>query len=162
MDKICLLAQLPFYLSGPVTPPNYIWQSPNTSVHIPCLLALTCEQDPEILKLLQLEQRPISNLEEAIYPFLVENHGLRHGWDDFHPTCFTLGCKQLQCVLNRTTLSAISRDATLRFPNQTPSSRQCCGEINKDSSLSSLVGILFTDPTELYIITVAYKDHFRH
>jgi len=61
-----------------------------------------------MLKLLQLRQRPIPTRR-------VQNHGLRSGRADFHPGCFTLSC-ELKVVALR------SRDVTLRFPNQTPSS----------------------------------------
>ena len=39
------------------------------------------------------------NLEGASHLFPVKNHGLRLGGADFHPSCFTLGCKPPQDML---------------------------------------------------------------
>lgn len=59
--------------------------------------ALTHEEDPEILKLVHFGQQLIPNLEWALHPFLVENHGFRVRGADFHPNHFTLDCKPSQC-----------------------------------------------------------------
>jgi len=69
------------------------------------------------------------DLERAPYPHLVEIHVIRCGGTDYHPGHFTIGCELLQLHqrswlkdANRTTSSAKSKDASLRFPIQTPSS----------------------------------------
>ncbi|KAK0144409.1 hypothetical protein N1851_017229 [Merluccius polli] len=93
--------------------------------HCPKLMTI----DLEILELLHLGQQLTPNPKGAIHHFPAENHGLRLGGADSHPDCFTLGCKPPSVhwslrsdEANKTTSSAKSRDAILRFPNWTLSS----------------------------------------
>ncbi|KAI3356005.1 hypothetical protein L3Q82_017278 [Scortum barcoo] len=92
-------------------------------------LSLTREQDPEILELLHLRQDLSTHPERARHPFPVENHGLRFGGADSHPSRFTPRLQTapvhaegpgLMMKPIRTTSSAKSRDE-MWFPNRTPS-----------------------------------------
>ncbi|KAK3506182.1 hypothetical protein QTP70_003066 [Hemibagrus guttatus] len=91
--------------------------------------AITHKQDPKILKLLHLRKELTSKLEGASHLFPVENHGLRFGGADPHPSpshsaakCPSACCKSWLEGANRTTSSAKSSDEILWSPNQTPSS----------------------------------------
>ncbi|KAK3558676.1 hypothetical protein QTP86_023223, partial [Hemibagrus guttatus] len=55
----------------------------------------------KILKLLHLRKELPSNLEGVSHLFLVENHGLRFGGADPHPSRFTLSFKMPQCMLQK-------------------------------------------------------------
>ncbi|MEQ2217720.1 hypothetical protein XENOCAPTIV_020606 [Xenoophorus captivus] len=82
-------AQRPHYYGSPTDP----------SVDLLLHSSLTREQDSEIPEILHLRQELPSNLKRTSHPFLVENHGLRLGGADHHPSRFTLGCKPPQCML---------------------------------------------------------------
>ena len=83
-QELRLLAQL-LHHNGPVHRPHYCRCRTNSSVHLPLHFALTREQDPEILELLHLKPQLTLNPEGALR-FPAENHGLRLGCADSHPT----------------------------------------------------------------------------
>jgi len=65
-------------------------RAPISSVHLSLQLAITCEQDPEILKLLRLWQGLIPDPEVALHLISVKNHGLAFGRANFLPGHVTL------------------------------------------------------------------------
>ncbi|MEQ2234978.1 hypothetical protein ILYODFUR_036936 [Ilyodon furcidens] len=92
-------AQLSFHHNGPAQRPHYCGSRTDQSVNLPLHSSLTHEQDPQILKLLHLRQELPSNLKRTSHPFPVENHGLRLGGADPHPSRFTLSCELPQRML---------------------------------------------------------------
>ncbi|XP_055363001.1 uncharacterized protein LOC114867461 isoform X2 [Betta splendens] len=72
-----------------------------TGASILVYLIYMCSEkmDPKILELLHFGQELSSNLDRAAHLFPVENHGLRFGGTDSHPSRFTLSCNRPQCTL---------------------------------------------------------------
>ena len=103
-----LAVQPPLYHNRPEQHLHYCWWSPNPSVHLSLQPAITREQDPEILKLLCLRQELIFKL------ILAASHSVTN--------CSSVRWRSWLEKAKRTTLSTKSRDATLRFPHQMPSS----------------------------------------
>ncbi|MEQ2195796.1 hypothetical protein XENOCAPTIV_018531 [Xenoophorus captivus] len=88
-------AQLSLHQNRLAQRPRYCGSRTNSSVNLPLHFPLTHEHDPEILALLHLIQELPSNLKRASHPFPVENHGLKLGGADLHPSRFTLCCELL-------------------------------------------------------------------
>ena len=86
----------------PSMSPHYCRRCTDPPVDLPLQPPLTCEQDPEVLELLHLGQELIPDLESALHPFPVEDHGLGFGGTDSHPGRLTLGCEPVQRELEVT------------------------------------------------------------
>jgi len=71
--------------NGPEQHPHYCFQSPNPSVYLLLQLAITCDQDPKIPKLLRQRQGLVFARERAFHLVPVENHGLRYERANSHP-----------------------------------------------------------------------------
>ena len=80
-----LLAQLSFHHDGPVQNPNHCRRSTNPPVNLLLHSSLTHE-----LQLLHLRQDLFPNPENALHPFMAEDHGSRFGSADSNPGRFTL------------------------------------------------------------------------
>ncbi|KAI3377223.1 hypothetical protein L3Q82_009141, partial [Scortum barcoo] len=81
--------------------------------------------------------------ERAHHPFLVENHGLRFGGADSHPSRFTLGCKLLQYMTGtrdlastlqlRTAASTMEAENMVHSDSMSPASLGICEKLFRRS-----------------------------
>ena len=72
-----LLAQLSLHRNRALQSLYYCRCCTDPPVDLLLRSSITPEQEPKILKLLDLRQNLITNLKRAFYPFLTENHGLQ-------------------------------------------------------------------------------------
>ncbi|KAK3561835.1 hypothetical protein QTP86_017057 [Hemibagrus guttatus] len=113
-DRVSCCTKLLLHHNRPAHRPHYCCPCTDPSVNLTIHPSLTRKQDPEILKLLHLRKELPSNLEGASHLFPVENHGLRFGGADPHPSRFRLSCKMPQCMLRR--VSGIEKFLKVFFP----------------------------------------------
>ncbi|XP_062311935.1 uncharacterized protein LOC134016604 [Osmerus eperlanus] len=94
--ELRLSTQLLLHHNGPMQSPHHCGRRTDPPVDLALHPSLTREQDPEILELLRLGQDLLPDPEIALHLFPVDNHGLRFGGADSHPSRFAFGCEPLQ------------------------------------------------------------------
>ena len=75
--KHWFLARLPLCHNKLMQHPYFCWWSYNLSIFLFLYPTISREQDPQMLKLILLRERPTPDLVVALHLFPVENHGLR-------------------------------------------------------------------------------------
>jgi len=116
----------PSLRNGPMQRPHHHWQSPT---HVPLQLAITCELDQEILKLLCFRQTHLQPegrstphlLRLRTITSVLEGPTLIQATSHLVSNCSSARWRSWLEEANRTSSSRKSRDATMRYPNQTPS-----------------------------------------
>ena len=98
-QELCLSAQVSLHHDRLIHWLHYCRHCTDLPVNLTLHAALTREQNPKILELPHSRQELSPNQEGASQLFPVENHGLRLGGADSHPSRFTLGCKPPQDML---------------------------------------------------------------